>query len=62
MPERALADLHLSAMMLLMIHRSFRGKEGRIEEPERYGLGMDFLDQKSRKFDLFGVGWSLDCG
>ena len=30
----ALADLHLGATMVLMIHPNFRGKEGRIKKIE----------------------------
>ena len=38
----ALADLHLGAMMIVMIHRNFRGKEGRIKQ-NRVFLNQSFL-------------------
>ncbi|HEU4836525.1 MAG TPA: hypothetical protein VFS90_18990 [Pyrinomonadaceae bacterium] len=34
----ALVDLHLGATMVVMIHRNFRSKEGRIKPSQRFRI------------------------
>jgi len=45
----ALADWHLGATMVVMIHRNFRGKEGKIKQTEISYQGAKRLRRQYRE-------------